>query len=155
MHSVFTTCVKYLPRVLLLYLHGGLLEALLGSGELEDQDIGALEVIVDHLVLVEVGETSSHLEGEGGREGEREGGGEGGREGGRGRGRGGRGGRGGRDGGEGERRRGEGEGGGRREREREGGEGGSRHPQGLKWLKDLSMQYMCVGLTCIAACCRM
>ena len=50
--------------MLLLYLHGGLLEALLGSGELEDRDIGALEVIVHHLVFVEVGETLSHLEGE-------------------------------------------------------------------------------------------
>ena len=114
MHSVFTTCVKYLPRVLLLYLHGGLLEALLGSGELEDQDIGALEVIVDHLVLVEVGETSSHLEGEGGREGEREGGKEGEGEG--------EGGEGGEGGGMGER----GKGGGGREREGEGGRGRGR-----------------------------
>ena len=51
--------------MLLHYLHGGLLETFLGTRELEDKDIRALEVIVDHLVLVEVGEASSHLDGEG------------------------------------------------------------------------------------------
>ena len=45
-----------------MYLVRGLVEALLWAGELEDKDVGNLEIIVDDLVLVEVGETSGHLE---------------------------------------------------------------------------------------------
>ena len=55
-----------------------LLQTLLWAGELEDKDIRTLEIVIDHLVLVEVGKTLSHLRGGGGgererrREGERE-----------------------------------------------------------------------------------
>ena len=42
------------------------LHTLLRSGELEDEDVGRLEVIVHHLLLVEVRETLGHLERGGG-----------------------------------------------------------------------------------------
>ena len=50
-----------------MYLLAGLLQALLGGGELEHKHVGALEVIVHDLVLMEVGQTLGNLGRSGGR----------------------------------------------------------------------------------------
>ena len=61
--STLSLCTCSLTFHLRCGISAGLcgLQTILGQGELEHQDVGTLQVVVDYLALMEVGQTSCNL----------------------------------------------------------------------------------------------